>query len=368
LSRIVPTVAVRSNIKDVAKLAGVSIATVSRVFNEGSVVRPTTRQRVLDVAAKLKYTPSAAARGLIMKRTEAIGLLLPDLHGEFFSEIIRGADAAAQGHQYHLIVSSSHNDPSEIAAALRFMRGRVDGLVIMSPQVHSDLLLANLPKSLPVVLLNCRIESTAYDTIIVDGFRGARQMVSHLVALGHRRIAIIKGEETNREAQERLRGYRAALAAVGIPREPASEFDGDFTESSGYEAALRILTAHPRPTAVFASNDAMAIGAIGAFHERGLEIPEQISVCGFDDIPIAKYLRPALTSVHVPIRDLGFMSIGLALKRLRPRRKQNKPSRVLVATEIAERASCAPPLEADSAVMLRGAAGRRTATAGRSAR
>jgi LacI family transcriptional regulator len=332
---------VRSTIKDVAKQAGVSIATVSRAFNNENVVRQATRTRIIAIAHRLKYTPNAAARGLIMQRTEAIGLLLPDLHGEFFSEIIRGADAAAQERQYHLIVSSSHNDRSEIEAALRFMRGRVDGLVIMSPQVQSDLLLTNLPKSLPVVLLNCRIDDTAVDTINVDGYHGARDMVSHLIDRGHRHIAIIKGGENNAEAQERLRGYRAALIHAGVRPESPFELSGDFTEASGYEAAQRLLSFRLRPTAVFASNDAMAIGAIGAFHERGVEIPDDISVCGFDDIPIARYIRPALTSVHVPIRELGSMSIELLLRRLQSERSRRKPSRVLVATSLALRTSCA---------------------------
>jgi LacI family transcriptional regulator len=328
----------RSTIKDVAEQAKVSIATVSRAFNEEGKVREGTRQRILAVAQKLKYTPNAAARNLIMNRTEAIGLLLPDLHGEFFSEIIRGADEAAQERRHHLIVSSSHNDRSEIEAALRFMRGRVDGLVIMSPQIESDLLLANLSKSLPVVLLNCRLENTVYDTITVDGYGGSRDMVGYLISQGHRRIAIIKGGDNNFEALERLRGYRAALIAAGIRPERQLELSGDFTEASGYDAARRLLAMHPHPTAVFASNDSMAIGAIGAFHEHGIRIPQQVSMCGFDDIPIAKYIRPALSSVHVPIHDMGRMAVNRLLDRVEKRMRKH-PAHILVPTGLAVRAS-----------------------------
>lgn len=329
----------RSSIIDVAQKAGVSIATVSRVLNGSEKVRPETRERVMQVINEMKYAPSPAARGLIMRKTEAIGLLLPDLHGEFFSEVIRGSDAAVQNQAYHLIVSSSHNDPKEIEAALRFMRGRVDGLVVMSPQVDTETLLANLPKGLPVILLNCRIDNPQFDTIITDGYGGAREMTSYLIGLGHSRIAVITGGEANVESQERLRGYRTAMTHHGIPLTPGFEFDGDFTEASGYEAAREILELEQRPTAIFAFNDSMAIGAIGAIREAGLRIPNDISVCGFDDIPVAKYLSPSLTSVHVPIHDLGVMAINRLFDRLQNKSKMHA-AHILVPTTLQIRTSC----------------------------
>jgi LacI family transcriptional regulator len=330
---------IRSSIIDVAKRAGVSIATVSRVLNESDKVKPETREKILTVINEMKYAPSPAARGLIMRKTEAIGLLLPDLHGEFFSEIIRGADATIQHQGYHLIVSSSHNDPKEIEAALRFMRGRVDGLVVMSPQVESELLLATLPKSLPVVLLNCHINNPHFDTIVTDGFGGARDMVSYLFSLGHTRIAVVKGGENNIESQERLRGYRSAFATHGLPFNKAYEFDGDFTEAAGFEAAREILELDERPTAIFTFNDSMAIGAIGAIRDAGLRIPNDISVCGFDDIPVAKYLSPSLTSVHVPIHELGAMAISRVFDRLQKRTKGDA-AHIFVPTTLSIRNSC----------------------------
>ncbi len=329
----------RSSIIDVAKKAGVSIATVSRVLNGSDKVRPDTRDKILSIINEMKYAPSPAARGLIMRKTEAIGLLLPDLHGEFFSEVIRGADEAIQNQGYHLIVSSSHNDPKEIEAALRFMRGRVDGLVVMSPQVDSETLLLNLPKGLPAVLLNCHIDNPHFDTIVTDGFGGAREMVTYLLGLGHSRIAVVKGGETNIESQERLRGVQAAFTNFGIPYNTAFEFDGDFTEASGYEAAREILELEIRPTAIFTFNDSMAIGAIGAIREAGLRIPADISVCGFDDIPVAKYLSPSLTSVHVPIHDLGVMAISRIFDRLQNKSKAHA-AHILVPTTLQIRTSC----------------------------
>ncbi len=329
----------RSNIKDVAELAGVSIATVSRVVNDIDKVKAGTRERVLAAAHKLKYTPNAAARGLITKRTESIGLLLPDLYGEFFSEVIRGADEAAQRKKYHLIVSSSHNELNEIEGALRVMRGRVDGLIVMSPQVNSEILLRNLPKYLPVVLLNCAVDSPRFDSILPNGFTGTKEMIRYLLGLGHRRIAIIKGNDQNVDARERLRGYRAAMREFGAPLNVELEFSGDFTEASGFDAVQKLLKGRRRPTAIFASNDSMAIGAMSALHEAGVKIPKEMSICGFDDIPIARHLRPALTTVHIPICDLGTMAIERLLSHIGNGRKV-QPTRTIVPTSLSIRLSC----------------------------
>lgn len=329
----------KTTIKNVAQTAGVSIATVSRVINGFDNVNPETRDKILKVVTELNYSPNLAARGLITKRTEGIGLLLPDLHGEFFSEIIRGVDETVQEHHYHLLVSSSHNETKEIDAGLKFMRGRVDGLIVLSPQVESDLLLANLPKSLPVVLLNCHISNPHFDTIVTDGFTGAREMVSYLLEIGHTRIAVIKGGEKNIESQERLRGYKAALSDRGFVNQSDLEFDGDFTEGSGRAAAQRILAMESRPTAIFACNDSMAIGAYGAIRDAGLNIPNDISVCGFDDVPVAQYLSPPLTTVHVPIHELGSMAINRIFDKIK-NRGTAEAAHIFIKTSLRLRESC----------------------------
>lgn len=328
-----------ANIIDVAKKAGVSIATVSRVINDSDRVKAETREKVRAVINELKYIPNPAARGLIMRRTEAIGLLLPDIHGEFFSEIIRGADEAVQAQSYHLIVSSSHNDSKEIEAALRFMRGRVDAIIVMSPQVDSDIVLANLPRSVPVVLLNCRINNPHFDTIMTDGYGGAKEMTNYLLDLGHRRIAVLTGGENNIESQERLRGYRSAFVERDLPVDSSLEFKGKFTEVSGYETTREVLLLKNRPTAIFAFNDSMAIGAIKAIREEGLKIPADISVCGFDDIPVAKFLSPSLTTVCVPIHDLGVMAVNRIFDRLQKKTK-GAAAHMFVSTTLSIRNSC----------------------------
>lgn len=329
----------RVTIKEVAQAAGVSTATVSRVLNKVGPVDNETRRRVEEAAKELSYVPNALGRSLSTRRTEALGMLLPDLYGEFFSDVIRGADETAQQNRYHLLVSSAHNNREKIATTLQMLRGRVDGLVIMSPHIDAQTLNANVPKNLPTVLLNCRIKDVAFNSINIDNFDGARRMVQHLVEHGHRRIAIIKGTEKNLDAEERLAGYVQAIGDAGIDPSESIVMEGNFMDSSGYEAAQKILALSPRPTAIFASNDSMAIGALSALREVGVSVPHEMALAGFDDIPIARYLTPALTSVHVPISDLGAMAIQRLLQVMRAK-NDHQPEHSLLPTTLAIRESC----------------------------
>ncbi len=297
------------NIKDVAREAGVSIATVSRVLSGRGSVHAQTRERVKKVAQEMSYVPSALGRNLSTKRTDTLGMVLPDLHGEFFSEILRGADEAAQRSGHHLLISSSHSKREEIESALRAMRGRVDGIVIMSPHIDAHTLHTNLPRNLPLVLLNTNLRGEEFISLNVDNIGGACTATRHLLAHGHTVVAIVTGSRGNLDAEERLLGYRKALTESGVPLRSELEIEGDFTERSGAEAARRILALQPRPTAIFFSNDVMAIGAISVLQDAGLRIPEDIAVVGFDDIPIARYLAPSLSSVHVDIPALGARAV-----------------------------------------------------------
>lgn len=326
-------------IKDVAKEAKVSIATVSRVLNNVGPVDEQTRKRVRQAARKLRYVPNALGRNLSTRRTDAIGLLLPDLFGEFFSEVLRGADQTVQQSQYHLVVSSSHNNKEAIRAALNMMRGRVDGLVIMSPHIDAQTLTENLPQSLPVVLLNCYVQAEGFDSLNIDNFGGSFAMTEHLIAHGHSRIAIICGTKENFDANERLRGYRTALQHHGIPVDERLIFPGTFSESAGYEATKHLLDSAPRPTAIFASNDSMAIGALSALRERGIQVPGQMALAGFDDVPIARYLTPSLSSVQVGIHNLGVRAIETVLHAVRNKNAHQK-QQMLLATTLSLRESC----------------------------
>jgi LacI family transcriptional regulator len=319
-------------IRDVAKAAGVSVATVSRAFNDSGPVHAETRQRIREVARAMRYVPNSAARTLTTAKANACGVLLPDLYGEFFSEVIRGIDQSARRDGYHLLVSSSHDDQEELEAAVRAMRGRVDGLILMTPNMDAHAIAANLPDQLPVVLINAGDAADDFDTVSVDNYGGAYAMVRHLLAQGRDRVAIITGSPRNQDARERLRGYSAAIWDAGAEWREAWELAGDFTETGGYRAGLALAALDPRPNAVFAANDAMAIGALSAFRDAGLHVPVDIAVGGFDDVPMARFMSPPLTSVHVANSDLGVQAMTTLLDAIRERNCHQRRHTVLPAT------------------------------------
>ena len=325
-------------IKDVAREARVSVASVSRALNGHDTVTEDTRQRIAGVATRLRYVPHSGARSLITRRTQTIGALLPDLHGEFFSELIRGIDLAARARGLHLLVSSSHGDASEAAAALRAMQGRVDGMLVMSPHVDAGFLRDQLLADLPMVLMNTPLETERYSIMNVDNYGGAFAMVRHLIGCGHRRIALIAGPEHNYDAAERLRGYCAAMARFA-PMVSTQVMQGDFTEESGNRAGRQLLALKVRPQAVFAANDIMAAGCLYALKEAGVRVPDDIALTGFDDIPIARFVSPPLTTVRIRIADLG----QRALERLVQTLEEPATTQASVQTlecEIVIRASC----------------------------
>ena len=326
-------------IKDVAKAAGVSVATVSRALNGHQNVADAVRERVLAVSAELRYSPHHAARSLSSRRTQTVGVVLPDLHGEFFSELMRGIDQVARAHGQHLLVSSYHGNPEEQGAALRAMRGRVDGLLLMSPYVHdADFLARNVDASLPLVLVNAA-QGRPQASIGIDNYGGARAMVAHLVASGYTRIAFIGGPEDNDDARERRRGYRDGLAAAGDDYAPW-ELPGQFDEDSGHRAGQALLAFDVRPDAVFAANDMMAIGCLYALGRGGVHTPRDIAVVGFDDIPLARYVHPSLTTMRVDIAELGARALK-ALLDVQPGLNSDGASRsALLTPELVVRDSC----------------------------
>lgn len=299
-------------IKDVARVAKVSVATVSRALNGHDNVAEAVRSRVLAVARELRYSPHHAARSLSSRRTHTIGVVLPDLYGEFFSELMRGIDLVARDRGLHLLVSSYHGHPEEQASALRAMRGRVDGLLVMSPHVGNiDFLSENLA-ALPAVLINSQPIESEHVAFGIDNYGGARTMMEHLLASGHRRIAFIAGPPNNFDAFERLRGYRDALLDADATATPWV-LPGDFSEASGHRAGQMLLEGGSLPDAVFAANDMMALGCLFALSQGGVRVPDRIALAGFDDIPIARYVVPSLTTMRVDIPELGAHAMRLLL-------------------------------------------------------
>jgi len=328
-------------IHDVAREANVSIATVSRALNGEKVVRSGTRERIDKAVERLRYVPHSGARSLIVRKTGTIGVLLPDIFGEFFSEVIRGLDEVARKQGYCLLVSCTHGDSRSALAMLKAMHGRVDGLVVLSSDLGTQAFLKELPRQTPVVFLNRVQGSDLYDSISVDNFGGAVTMTRYLLGLGHERIVFIKGPAENRDAIERLRGYRETMANFHERELVPCEVDGDFTEAGGYMAACRILQMPSRPTAIFAANDATAIGVSRALLERGIRIPEDISLAGFDDVPIVRYLTPPLSSIRAPISELGSGAMTRLLQRIEGG-SALKPQQQTVEVLLVPRSSTSP--------------------------
>ena len=327
-----------ASIKDVARKAGVSIASVSRVMNDRENVGKETRERVMAAVRSLRYVPHSGARSLITKRTSAVGVLLPDLYGEFFSEIIRGIDAGARQRGLQLLLSSVHGEGPEVAAAIRTMRGRVDGLLVMSPHVETALLEQNIPSTLPLVLINSPLVDAPHPTLTIDSYRGARAMVRHLLGCGHTRIAHVSGAVRNFDADERRRGYRDELARA-LPDVEPLVLEGDFSERSGYRAGQQLAAAAERPDAVFAANDMMAVGCLVAFREAGLRVPDDIALAGFDDIPLAALVSPTLTTARVHIAELGRRALEQLLLSIESPQRTRQAAQAFVP-ELVIRESC----------------------------
>jgi len=347
-------------LKDVAREAQVSTATVSRVINGHGNVSEATRERILGVAERLRYVPDSGARSLSTGLTHTIGVLLPDLYGEFFSEIIRGIDQAARGRGLHLLLSGVHGSAKEAALAIRALKGRVDGLLIMSPYADVAFLAEHSAADTPAVLMNTPVLGYGHSAFCIDNRGGARAMVSHLAAVGHRRIAFISGPENNFDATERLAGYREALRALGLE---AGErvLPGDFSEESGYRAAQSLLAPQGRewPDAVFAANDMMALGCLFAFNEAHVGVPADIALAGVDDIPMARFVSPPLTTMRVRMAELG----ARALERLAAAieaPEATPASTETVPAELVVRESCGaqrPPAPAGRATRTRSRGG-----------
>ncbi len=327
-----------ATIKDVAREAGVSVATVSRVFNDSALVSEDTQRVVREVAQRLNYWPNAVARSLITHRTHTLGVLLPDLHGEFFSGVIRGIDRAARAEGFHLLVSSSHADTEDLISALRTMRGRIDGLIVMAPDVDAPQAIRASAGHMPIVLLDAADDSS-YDGISISNFDGAYAATRHLLHLGHRRIATVTGPARNLDSQQRLGGWRAAIADAGLELDPRFELRGDFTEPSGAEAARQLLRLDPLPSAVFVGNDHMAVGVMGVLADAGVRVPEDVALVGFDDIEMARYLSPPLTTVRVDTFLLGERAVRLLLGRTLGRRVE-QVRREQMPTTLVVRRSC----------------------------
>jgi LacI family transcriptional regulator len=289
-----------ATIRDVARRAQLSVATVSRALNGFDNVSEQARGRITAAVTELGYVPHAGARSLSLSRNNAIGVVLPDLHGEFFSEIVRGMDREASRRGYLLLLSNLHAGGAQAANALRAMRGRVDGLIVMAPHLGVEELSAALPRGLPSILINTRDASRQFPAIHLDNAAGVRAVVDHLAGLGRKRLVHISGPSENIDAVEREEAFLAAVRLRGLDGRVVA---GDFKMESGEAAIRQLLSEGARFDAVFAANDNMAIGALETLRAAGIRIPEDVALVGFDDIPLARHI--GITTVRVRIAELG---------------------------------------------------------------
>jgi LacI family transcriptional regulator len=335
----------RATITDVASEAGVHPSTVSRVLNghAESTIRPATRERILAAADRLGYRPSALARSLRLQRTLTLGMLVPDITNPFFSSIIKGAEDAALERGYNLILCNSEDDPAREAAYLRVLRERqVDGLLIASSQMADDTIDELREEDFPFVLLNRAGQSAGDLAVVVDNRAAALGVVAHLAGLGHRRVGHIAGPRNTSTGADRREGYRAGIRAHGLADEPGLVVEADaFSEAAGDRALGIMLAGTARPTAVFAANDLIAIGMLQRLRGIGARVPGDLSIVGFNDIPLAGLLEPALTTVRVPQLEMGAVGAHLLIDRLEGRPIGDV--RLTLPTELVIRASTAAP-------------------------
>lgn len=328
---------------DVARRAGVSKSSVSRVLN-GGPVSSKTRQAVLDAIQELGYRPNVAARGLVTKRSQTVGFVLTDVADPYYSQIIRGVDAALSEKGYSLVLCSARWDNERELSYIRLLaEHRVDGLLVLSGQTtSSEHILHALSEEMerPIVVIDRSIPGAGFDTIGVDDFAAAAGAVRHLINLGHTRIAHVTGPLNYHSGVHRLQGYRHALAQAGIPVDDSLIVPGDFTKRGGYEAAAKLFSRSEPPTAIFAANDVSALGVWQAAREWGLRIPEDLALVGFDDIELLSLADIPLTTVRQPRYDYGYMGTQMLLARIEEGGQPGKRRQVILPTELVIRSSC----------------------------
>lgn len=330
-----------ATIIDVAQRAGVSYATVSRVINNEAYVKEETRQRVLQALTDLSYVANRQARSLRGGRTHMIGLLVRDLGTGYIGEIIRGIDLELGERQYDLLLYTTHGrGRRESDYVTTLTRGMVDGLLLVLPRTPEAYLIKLRQARFPHVLIDHQGIDMAGPAVGATNWQGGYDGAAYLVELGHRRIGFITGDLTLGCAVERRAGYQAALRHYGLPSEPSLIVEGDFSQTAGYNGTKILLALQKPPSAIFASNDAMAFGVMEAAREQGLRIPEDLSIVGFDDIPQANSLHPALTTVHQPLEAMGRVATQMLFGYLAdPSRAEE---RIELPTQLIIRNSCLP--------------------------
>lgn len=304
-------------IKDIAKMADVSIATVSRVINnKNGGVSDETRERILQIMKELRYSPNRIARGLVTKKTNILGLILPDITNPFFPYLVRGVEDTASQYGYNIILCNSDNNPSKEGTYISILKeNNVDGIICTSVLGIKDEDFANSgQKKIPFVFLDRSFNMTNAPVVYTDGIMGMHDIVSYVIANGHKRIACIFGPKNNSSTEQRMKGYLSALGEAGIDFDAALIREGDYRISGGYDCTLDLLDSGCAFTALVCANDLMAIGALQAMESKNIKVPDDISITGYDDIYVAGITSPKLTTVAQPIYEMGCYAVEQLIK------------------------------------------------------
>jgi len=329
---------------DVARLARTSVATVSAIVNGSARVSPALAARVRAAIAEVGYRPDGIARSLKKGSTQTIGLLVTDITNPFFTAVVHSVEDAAQARGYSVFLCNSDEDVAEERTYLDLLlTRRVDGLILVPTGRAADYAGFALASRAPVVFIDRVIPGVAVDTVTVDNLRASQAAVDYLLRLGHRRIGIVTGLPHLSTSAERLKGYRRALRKAGIAVDPELVRQGDFRQEGAFQAAQSLLALRARPTAIFASNNLMAIGTMLAVRAAGLSCPEDVSLACFDDFDWAGVFHPRLTVLRQPTAEIGQRAMALLLERLGGAKNGAAPHHIALKAELVVRDSCAPP-------------------------
>lgn len=306
-----------TTIRDVAKRANLSISTVSHVINNSRAVSDESRQKVEAAMAELGYKPNTLARNLRRQQTQSIGMLVPDSSNPFFAEIARGIEDASFEQNHSVILCNTEGDLAKQATYTNVLiQNQVAGIVFVAAGISTELVEDLQWRRVPLVVVDREVPDVAVSTVLTNHYQGGRLATQHLIDLGHRRIACISAGSELAPSSDRVTGYQDVLRENGLAVDENLIVWGDFQYESGYRAANELLDLAEPPTAVFACNDLMAVGCISAATARGRRIPEDLSVVGFDDVQLASFTNPPLTTVAQPKREIGALAVAILMARM----------------------------------------------------
>ena len=329
-----------STLNDVAAVAGVSPTTISRYLSRSIVLPQATRDRIDAAITALDYRPNLLAKRLSTGRAEAIGLVTPEIDNPFFAQLAAAVEAEAEKHGYAVYMTSTHGDPlREIGAVRRMRDGHVDGLVLITSRPDDGALARLLADDDKVVLLDEDVPGIGLCRVFAQNEHGAWLATRHLIAAGHRHIGFIGGPPGLMSVQERKAGFERAMAEAGLPAAPQAVLLRDYSRAFGDQAAKILLGLNPRPSAIFASSDYLAIGVLGAFQRAGLSVPQDMSLIGFDDMPFADLVNPPLTTIRQPVPEMGRLAFQVLLALIHG---ENAARLSRLPVELVQRKSVAP--------------------------